>query len=362
MAYDGTLKFDTKIITDGFQSGINSISSIASTGIKATTAILSGAAAAVGAIGTAAVKVGSSFEAGMSQVQAVSGASGDDLEQLKNKAMEMGAATKFSATESAEAMNYMAMAGWKTTDMLNGIEGIMNLAAASGENLATTSDIVTDAMTAFGLTASGTTTVIKDGFSKEVANATHFADVLAAASSNANTNVSMLGESFKYVAPVAGSLGYSAEDTAIALGLMANAGIKASQGGTALRTTLTNLAKPTDAIESSMARLGISLQDDSGEMKGLLELMSDLRESFGHCKISTEELGDQAYSLWQQFEAGIITEKKYNEGLDELFVRAYGAEGALKASGQAPARTAVHPCNLYVCGCSPGAAPSSLPI
>ena len=266
MAYDGTLKFDTKLITDGFQSGINSISSIASTGIKATAAILSGAATAVGALGTAAIRVGSSFEAGMSQVQAVSGASGKDLELLKEKAKERGAATKFSATESAEAMNYIAMAGWKTTDMLNGIEGIMNLAAASGENLATTSDIVTDAMTAFGLAASGTTTVIKDGFSKEVANATHFADVLAAASSNANTNVSMLGESFKYVAPVAGSLGYSAEDTAIALGLMANAGIKASQGGTALRTMLTNLAKPTDAIEGSMERLGISLQNDSGEM------------------------------------------------------------------------------------------------
>ncbi len=126
-------------------------------------------------------------------MQAISGASGEELEKLKEKAKEMGASTKFSATESAEALNYMAMAGWKTEDMLGGIEGIMNLAAASGEDLATTSDIVTDAMTAFGLAADGTTKVIENGISKEIPNASHFADILAAASSNANTNVSMMG-------------------------------------------------------------------------------------------------------------------------------------------------------------------------
>lgn len=331
MAYDGTLKFDTKIISDGFKAGISSIGDIAAKGIKATTAILSGAAAAVGAIGTAAVKVGSSFEAGMSQVQAVSGASGDDLEQLKNKAMEMGAATKFSATESAEAMNYMAMAGWKTEQMLGGIEGIMNLAAAAGENLATTSDIVTDAMTAFGLSASGTTTVVKDGFTKEVANATHFADVLAAASSNANTNVSMLGESFKYVAPVAGAMGYSAEDTAIALGLMANAGIKASQGGTALRTMLTNLAKPSDQVVGSMMKLGISLQNDEGEMKSFLELITDMRGAFANCKMPMDEFIESVASLEEEYASGAITEKVYSAELKRLTDSAFTAEEALRA-------------------------------
>ena len=331
MAYDGTLKFDTKIISDGFQSGINSIGNIASKGIKATTAILSGAAAAVGAIGTAAVKVGSSFEAGMSQVQAVSGASGDDLERLKNKAMEMGAATKFSATESAEAMNYMAMAGWKTDQMLDGIEGIMNLAAAAGENLATTSDIVTDAMTAFGLKASETTKVVKDGFTKEVANATHFADVLAAASSNANTNVSMLGESFKYVAPVAGAMGYSAEDTAIALGLMANAGIKASQGGTALRTMLTNLANPSDNVAGAMTRLGISLQNDEGEMKSFLELITDMRGSFANCKMPMDEFIERVASLDRQYASGTVTEKVYKTELENLTNSAFTAEEAIRA-------------------------------
>ena len=166
-------------------------------------------------LGTAAVKTAADFDFAMSKVAAVSGATGSDLEALRDKAREMGEKTKFSASEAAEAMNYMAMAGWKTEDMLSGIEGVMNLAAASGEDLATTSDIVTDALTAFGLTA-------KDSG--------HFADILAAASSNANTNVSMMGETFKYCAPIAGALGFSAEDTAEAIGLMANAGIKSMIG------------------------------------------------------------------------------------------------------------------------------------
>ena len=182
------------------------------------------ASAAVAGLGAAAVKTSADFDSAMSQVAAVSGATGDDFDALRDKAREMGSKTKFSASEAADAMNYMAMAGWKTEDMLSGIEGIMNLAAASGEDLATTSDIVTDALTAFGLTAQ---------------DSGHFADLLAAASSNANTNVSMMGETFKYCAPIAGALGYTAEDTAEAIGLMANAGIKSSQAGTSLRTIMT---------------------------------------------------------------------------------------------------------------------------
>ena len=177
-------------------------------------------------LGTAAVKTAADFDSAMSRVAAVSGATGSDFDSLRDKAREMGAKTKFSATEAADAMNYMAMAGWKTEDMLSGIEGVMYLAAASGEDLATTSDIVTDALTTFGLTAE---------------DSGHFADVLAAASSNANTNVSMMGETFKYCAPVAGALGFSVEDTAEAIGLMGNAGIKASQAGTSMRSIMTNL-------------------------------------------------------------------------------------------------------------------------
>ena len=219
----------------------------------------------IASMGAAAVAVTAKFDAGMSKVQAISGATSKEMEQLRAKAKEMGAQTKFSATESAEAFNYMAMAGWKTNDMLDGIEGIMNLAAASGEDLATTSDIVTDALTAFGLSA-------KDS--------THFADVLAAASSNANTNVSMMGETFKYVAPVAGALGFSVEDVSTAIGLMANSGIKGSQAGTALRNILTRMVKPTGESAKVMKQLGISVTDSSGKMKDFDTIMGDLRKGF----------------------------------------------------------------------------------
>ncbi|MDE5763743.1 MAG: phage tail tape measure protein [Ruminococcus sp.] len=190
---------------------------------------------------TESINVGKEFDSAMSQVEAVSGASGEEIEALRDKAKEMGESTKFSASEVAEAFNYMAMAGWKTDKMLNGIEGILNLSAASGEELATTSDIVTDAMTALGMSAD---------------ESAHFADVLAAASSNANTNVSLLGESFKYVAPVAGAMSSSAEDLSIALGLMANSGIKGSQAGNSLKNALVNLTKPTEAQAEAMANLG----------------------------------------------------------------------------------------------------------
>lgn len=206
------------------------------------------------------------FEAMMSQVEAISGATGQAFDDLTAKAQEMGATTKFTATESAEAFNYMAMAGWKPQQMIDGISGIMSLAAASGEDLGTTSDIVTDALTAFGLQAG---------------DAGHFADVLAQASANANTNVSMLGESFKYVAPVAGAMNYSVEDTSLALGLMANASIKGSMAGTALKTSLANMAAPTDSMAAAMDKYGISLTDSEGNMKSLRGVIDNLRGSLG---------------------------------------------------------------------------------
>ena len=218
------------------------------------------------AMGAAAVKVTADFDTSMSKVAAVSGATGTDLEQLRAKAREMGAQTKFSASEAAEAMNYMAMAGWKTGDMLSGVEGIMDLAAASGEDLATTSDIVTDALTAFG---------------KSAQDSGRLADIMAAASSNANTNVAMMGETFKYAAPVAGALGVSMEDTAVAVGLMANAGIKASQAGTALRTGLTNLAKPTKQMKSYMDKYGVALVENNDGSVNLRETMVSLRKRMG---------------------------------------------------------------------------------
>lgn len=216
-------------------------------------------------VATAAINAGNDFEEGMSKVAAISGATGDELEALTEKAKEMGAKTKFSATESAEAFEYMAMAGWKTDDMLNGIEGIMNLAAASGEDLAGVSDIVTDALTAFGLQAS---------------DSAHFADVLAKASSSSNTNVGLMGATFKYVAPIAGSMKYSIEDTAVAIGLMANSGIKGEQAGTALRSTLSRLVDPPKEAAAALEDLGISAVNADGSMKPLNEVMVTLREKF----------------------------------------------------------------------------------
>lgn len=226
-------------------------------------------AAVIGVASVAAAKktidVGKSFEAGMSEVQAISGASGKDLEKLSAKAKQMGATTKFSATESATALKYMAMAGWKTNQMVSGLSGVMNLAAASGEDLGTVSDIVTDSMTAFGLKA-------KDSG--------HFADVLAKASSSSNTNVAMMGETFKYVAPLAGSMKYSIEDTATAIGLMANAGIKGSQTGTELRSILTRLVKPPTDAAAALNALGISTTKADGSMKPMRQTMAELREKF----------------------------------------------------------------------------------
>lgn len=266
-------------------SGIG-FGAMAAIGSKAVSAVGSG----LKSLTTGAISAGANFENAMSSVAAISGATGSDFDRLSEKAKQLGKSTQYTASETASAMEYMAMAGWKTEDMLNGIEGVMDLAAASGEDLAGVSDIVTDAMTAFGLSADGTTKIIKDGFTKEVSNASHFADVLAAASANSNTNVAMLGESFKYAAPVAGSLGYSVEDTAIALGLMASSGLKSSMAGSSLRTILTNLAKPTDDISDAMDYLGISLQNGDGSMKSLMDIVTDLRGAFGQCKMPMDTI------------------------------------------------------------------------
>ncbi|EGQ3075635.1 phage tail tape measure protein [Staphylococcus pseudintermedius] len=213
----------------------------------------------------AAVKKSIDFDDSMRKVKATSGATSGEFQQLRDKALEMGAKTKFSASQSAEALNYMALAGWDTKEMMSGIDGVMQLAAASGEDLGAVSDIVTDSLTAFGLKA-------KDSG--------HFADVLAQTSSKANTDVRGMGEAFKYAAPVAGALGYTVEDTSIAIGLMSNAGIKGEKAGTALRTMFSNLAKPTKAMKNQMDELGISITDSQGNMLPMRDVMDQLRGKF----------------------------------------------------------------------------------
>ena len=248
--------------SDGFTVMKGALADLAATAVKS-------AVRGLGNLAKETFKVGADFQSAMSQVKAVSGASAEEIEALTEKAKEMGAKTKFSASESAEAFNYMAMAGWKTEDMIEGIEGIMNLAAASGADLATTSDIVTDALTAMGY---------------EAKDAGRLADVMAAASSNANTNVEMMGATFQYAAPLVGALGYNMEDTAVAIGMMANAGIKGEKAGTALRSILTRLSTGTGDCADAMEALGISLtkvnDDGSTSMKSLDEVMIDLREAF----------------------------------------------------------------------------------
>lgn len=265
MAYDGSIKIDTSIDGSRFKAGLSKISGLTKSAFGGMVKVIGGAAAALGAGAAAAVKVGSDFEAAMSKVSAISGATGSDLDALNAKAQDMGSKTKFSATESAEAFQYMAMAGWKTSDMLDGISGVMNLAAASGEDLAGVSDIVTDAITAFGLKAS---------------DSAHFADVLAKAASSSNTNVGLMGQTFKYAAPLAGAMGYSIEDTATAIGLMANAGIKGEQAGTSLRSIFTRLADPPKDAAKAIEKLGLQVTDTNGKALPLADVMDQLRDKF----------------------------------------------------------------------------------
>lgn len=265
-------------------------------------------------LGKSIFESGTSFEAQMSKVEAISGASGKSLEALTSKALEMGSTTQFTATEAGQALEYMAMAGWKDESMLAGLEPVMNLAAASGGDLASTSDIVTDAMTAFGYTlesVGGDT----EAFNKQV---THFTDVMAAAATNANTNVAMMGESFKYVAPLAGTLGYSIDDVAVSLGVMANAGIKGSQAGTSLSRIMQNMIKPTKQQSKAMKNLGLSLYDSNGKTKSWAEVMGDMRGAAKKSGIDMKKLQKEVGELDTKLAKGEITQKEYDKGVRKL--------------------------------------------
>lgn len=272
------------------------------------------------AAGAYVVKTAADFDAGMSKVQAISGATADQMERLEEKAKEMAANTKFDLNDTADAYSYMAMAGWKAEQMISGLPGIMHLAAASQEDLATTSDIVTDALTAFNLTAE---------------DSGRFADVLAAASSNSNTNVKMLGESFKYAAAPAGTLGYSIEDVALALGLMANNGIKADMAGTSLRNMFNRMAKPTKESQAAIEQLGLSLYDEQGKMYSFRDVMKQMRAGFANVKMSAEDFDKAINDLDQQLADGTITQKKYDKEIEDLTRNAFGAEAAEKARAAA---------------------------
>lgn len=271
--------------------------------------------APIAGIGVASVKLAADFEKGMSTIQSISGATGTDLEMLSKKAKEMGLKTKYSASESAEAFKYMAMAGWKAGEMADGIEGVMYLAGATGEDLAGTSDIVTDALTAFGMQAKDTN---------------KFVDVLAQTANKSNTSVSMLGESFKYVAPVAGALKFNAQDVSTALGLMANSGIKASSAGTALRNLFTRMAKPTKELQTAMDALGISLTDSKGNMKSLDTIMRETRKSFAGLTESQKAQYAAALAGKTGMSGLLAIVNSADSDFNELSTAIYNSDGACK--------------------------------
>ena len=253
---------------------------IGSSATKLGTKLSLGLTTPITFIGTKAIQATADFESAMSEVAAISGATGKDFTALEDKAKQMGETTKFSASESAEALKYMAMAGWKTEDMLNGLDGVLNLAAASGADLGTTSDIVTDALTAMGYSAG---------------DAGRLADVMAAASSNANTNVELMGETFKYAGTMAGTMGYSMEDVALAIGLMANSGIKGSMAGTSLNAIISRLATNTNGATDCINELGVEFYNADGTARDFGDVMSDLREATKG--LTTEEKAEIASTI-----------------------------------------------------------------
>ena len=295
-----------------FNNMQNKVSGMASAALMGTSMQMAGAAG-IGFGIYDAVKGYMDFEQEMSAVKAISGATEEEFQRLNDAAMKMGAETKFSAKESAQALEYMGMAGWKTDEMIAGLPGVMNLAAASGEDLGRVSDIVTDAMTSFKLSAS---------------DAAMFADVLAATATSSNTNVGKMGYTFQYVAPLAGALGYTIQDTALAIGAMADAGIKGEQAGTSLRALLTRMASPTKDSAAAMAKLGLSVTDSTGKMRPLRDILADIRAGFK--KLTPAEQAQVAADLaGQEAMSGLLgivneTDDKY-DSLAESIDKSTGA-------------------------------------
>ncbi|WP_230406807.1 phage tail tape measure protein [Blautia liquoris] len=313
MGYDGTLKFDTSIDSSGFQSGLKKINGIASSAMKATAAVIGGGAAAVAGLGVAAIKVGSDFEEQMSRVQAISGATGEDFEKLKAQAVKLGADTAFSAKEAAQGMENLASAGFNTNEIMEAMPGMLDLAASSGEDLASSSDIAASTLRGFGLAAS---------------DAGHVADVLAKNAADTNAAVGDTGEAMKYVAPVAHAMGLSFEECTAAIGIMADAGIKGSQAGTTLRGALSRLAKPTKSMKEVMEDLGLSFYDSNGKMKSLSEMVAMLQDKMSGL---TDEQKQQALVtlFGQESLSGMLALiDKGPEGISELTASFEDCDGA----------------------------------
>lgn len=255
---EDTTKRISSIIGGHLQSAGKNLETVGSTLTKTVTAPIIG-------LGGLVIKTSSTFESAMSRVQAVSGASGGELQKLNKKAQELGATTAWSASEVADGMTEMAKAGWSASDIIDGMAGVLNSASASGEDLAQVSTIVADAITGFGLKA-------KD--------ASRVADLLTQSANAGTIDITDLGESFKYISPIAKTMGFSIEDVTTAISAMSMSGIKGSQAGTALRTMFARMVKPTDDVKSAMDELGIKLTNSDGSFKSLNTIVSEMRGSF----------------------------------------------------------------------------------
>lgn len=249
----------------------------------------------IGIAAASAVKFGADFDKGMSNVAAVSGATTEELGKMREAAISWGEKTVYTATEASDALYYMGLAGWGTNESIAGLGPVLNLAAAGDLELGRTSDIVTDAMTSMKLAAGE---LNKDG----IENTIHFTNSLAAAMSNSNTDVDQMGEAFKYVAPLAGALGYDINDLSLALGLMANVGVKGTQAGTGLRQALKNLIAPTDKAQDYMDKFGVSLYDDTGKAKDMRTFMEELRGTFGDLSVDIYDSNGELKSAEQIME------------------------------------------------------------
>lgn len=261
MAYDGSLKFDTKIDEKGFKKGVSKLKDAGTAALKTVAKATVVTTAAIAGMGLAATKVGMEFEAAMSRVGALSNATGQEFELLKKTAMDLGRTTVFSASEAAEGMQYLAMAGYKTNDIVSAMPGLLNAAAAGQTELGTAADITSNILSGFGLMAEETGRV---------------ADVLTLAFTSSNTSLESLGETMKYVAPVAKAAGFSLEEIAAAAGILGDAGLQGSQAGTALRAVILRLASAPKPVAEALDELGVSVVDSTGKMKPLHQIIGEL--------------------------------------------------------------------------------------
>lgn len=297
---DGKVVIETGLDSSGIEKGLKQLGSITAKGMKAATATITGTATALGGVATAAIKVGSDFEAQMSRVQAISGATGKEFEQLREQAIQLGADTSFSSSEAAQGMENLAAAGFETNEIMDAMPGLLDLAAASGEDLASSSDIAASTLRGFGLAAS---------------EAGHVADVLAENANRTNSSVAETGEAMKYIAPLARAAGISMEETAAAIGIMANAGIQGSQAGTTLRGALSRLSKPTDDMQQAMDELGIAFYDSEGKMLSLADQVGMLKSAMEG--MTDEQKNNYLVTLYgQEALSGMLA--LINEGPDSL--------------------------------------------